>query len=82
MLSGHGTKDDDGQPVGEKRLLPKRLADRRFGKQLREARMASGPRHVGKSSYLTEESITDAVVNRKWAEVLKVDLPDDVEVGD
>jgi len=75
-------KDDEGQPVGEARLLHKRLADRRFGKQLREARMASGPKHVGKSSYLTEESITDAVVNRKWAEVLKVELPDDVEVGD
>lgn len=75
-------KNDDGEPVGEKRLLHKRLADRRFGRQLREARMSAGPSHVGKSSYLTEESINDAVVNRKWAEVLKVELPEDVEVGD
>lgn len=75
-------KDEEGVPIGEPRLLHKRLADRRFGRQLREARMSSGPKHVGKSSYLTEESITDAVVNRKWAEVLKVELPDDVEVGD
>jgi hypothetical protein len=73
-------KDEEGTPVGEPRLLHKRLSDRRFGRQLREARMASGPKHVGKSSYLTEESIADAVVNRKWAEVLKVELPDDVEV--
>ncbi|HEY6019048.1 MAG TPA: hypothetical protein VIY48_03885 [Candidatus Paceibacterota bacterium] len=75
-------KDEKGNPVGEARLLHKRLADRRFGKQLREARMAAGPKHVGMSSHLTEESIHDAVVNRKWAEFLKVDLPDDVEVGD
>jgi len=75
-------KDDDGNPTGEKRLLHARLADRRYGKQLREARMASGPKHVGKSSLLTEASINDAVTNRKWADFLKVDLPDDVEVGD
>lgn len=75
-------KDEDGKDVGEKRLLPKRLADRKFGKQLREARMAAGPKHVGMSSHLTEESIHDAVTNRKWAEFLKVELPDDVEVSD
>lgn len=75
-------KDDDDKPVGEPRLLHKRLSDRRYGKQLREARMATGPKHVGKSSRLTGESIQDAVTNRKWAEVLKVDLPDDVEVGE
>lgn len=75
-------KDEDGNPVGEPRLLHRRLGDRRFGKQLREARMAAGPRHVGMSSLLTEESIMDAIVNRKWAEVLKVDLPPGVEVGE
>lgn len=78
----HQDVDSDGNPVGEKRLLPKRLSDRKYGKQLREARMASGPRHVGKSSQLSDESIADAVKNRKWAEVLKVDLPPDVEVGE
>ncbi len=75
-------KNEEGQPTGEPRLLHKRLGDRRFGKRLREARMAAGPKHVGMSSYLTEESITDALVNRKWAEVLKVDLPNDVEVDE
>ncbi len=74
--------DEDGNPVGEKRLLHRRMSDRRYGKQLREARMAAGPKHVGKSSRLSEESINDAITNRKWAEVLKVELPDDVEVGD
>jgi hypothetical protein len=75
-------KDEDGQAVGEPRLLHKRMSERRFGKQLREARMAAGPKHVGMSSRLTEDSIKDAVANRKWAEVLKVELPPDVEVGD
>lgn len=75
-------KDEDDNPVGEARLLHKRMSDRRYGKQLREARMSSGPKHVGMSSRLTEESINEAITNRKWAEVLKVDLPPDVEVGD
>jgi hypothetical protein len=73
-------KDENGDPVGEERLLPRRLSDRRFGKQLREARMAAGPKHVGLSAELSKESIEDAVVNRKWAEVLHVELPPDVEV--
>lgn len=75
-------KDEDGKAVGEPRLLHKRMSERRFGKQLREARMAAGPKHVGMSSRLTEDSIKDAVVNRKWAEVLKVELPNNVEVED
>ena len=75
-------KDEEGNPTGEPRLLHKRLSDRRFGKQLREARMAAGPRHVGRSSLLTEESINDAIENRKWAEVIRVDLPDNVEVDE
>jgi hypothetical protein len=58
------------------------MSDRRFGKQLREARMSAGPKHVGMSSRLTEESINDAVANRKWAEVLRVELPDNIEVSD
>jgi len=75
-------KDAEGNAVGESRLLHKRMSDRRYGKQLREARMAAGPKHVGMSSRLTEESITDAVKNRKWAEVLKVELPDNISVED